>query len=365
MGSIAPYSTSQGKRYRVRYRRPDGSQTDKRGFTTKRDAELFLATIEVTKAAGTFVDPSRARVRIDDLGPTWLASKKAVVKPSSYEPLETSWRLRVAPRWGRVAITDITHSDVKAWVADLNGQFGATVVIRTYGVLASILDDAVHDRRLALNPARGGKIGLPKKIASRHIYLTHRQVERLALASGRHATLIRTLAYTGMRWAEVAGLQVENIDFTRGRIWVVRNAVEVHGEIIVGTPKSHKIRDVPLPRFLRDELAARVDGLDAEELVFPSDAGAYMRRVRTSAKSKSWFKTAAGSIGVRKITIHDLRHTAASLAVQSGANVKAIQRMLGHASAAMTLDVYADLFDNDLDAVSAALDRSRSAQLGD
>lgn len=56
------------------------------------------------------------------------------------------------------------------------------------------------------------------------------------------------------------------------------------------------------------------------------------------------------------MTIHDLRHTAASLAVASGAHVKTIQRMLGHTSAAMTLDVYSDLFDHDLDAVSIALD---------
>ena len=64
-----------------------------------------------------------------------------------------------------------------------------------------------------------------------------------------------------------------------------------------------------------------------------------------------------------RITIHDLRHTAASLAVAAGANVKAVQRMLGHASAAMTLDVYADLFDDDLDAVADALDRHAANQL--
>lgn len=57
-----------------------------------------------------------------------------------------------------------------------------------------------------------------------------------------------------------------------------------------------------------------------------------------------------------KLTPHDLRHTAASLAVSAGANVKSVQRMLGYASAAMTLDVYADLFDDDLDAVANALD---------
>jgi integrase len=62
-----------------------------------------------------------------------------------------------------------------------------------------------------------------------------------------------------------------------------------------------------------------------------------------------------------RVTPHDLRHTAASLAISAGANVKAVQRMLGHASAAMTLDTYADLFDDDLDAVSAALDDAAGA----
>ncbi|WP_211754483.1 tyrosine-type recombinase/integrase [Nocardioides gansuensis] len=66
----------------------------------------------------------------------------------------------------------------------------------------------------------------------------------------------------------------------------------------------------------------------------------------------------AEAIGVPRLTPHDLRHTAASLAVQAGANVKAVQRMLGHASAAMTLDVYAGLFGDDLDAVADRLDRA-------
>lgn len=364
MGSVTPYSTSAGKRYRVRYRRPNGSQTDKRGFKTKRDAELFLATVEVSKASGTYVDPGRSRATIGELGPAWLAAKKASLKPSSYQPLEIAWRLRVAPRWGRISITDIAHTDVKAWVAELNHELGPTVVIRTYGVLASILDDAVHDRRLPLNPARGGKMGLPRKSASRHVYLTHLQVEQIAEASGANGLLVRTLAYTGLRWAEAIGLRARNIDLVRSRIWVEENAVEVGGEIYVGTPKSHKVRHVPVPPFLRDQLAAHLSGLSANDLVFPSATGDYMRRVRTSKHSRSWFKTAAASAGVPELTFHDLRHTTASLAVAAGANVKAVQRMLGHASAAMTLDVYADLFDDDLEAVSTALDRSRSAQLG-
>jgi len=71
-----------------------------------------------------------------------------------------------------------------------------------------------------------------------------------------------------------------------------------------------------------------------------------------------WLDPAATAIGLGGLTPHELRHTAASLAVSAGANVKAVQRMLGHASAAVTLDVYADLIDDDLDGVATALDQA-------
>jgi len=70
------------------------------------------------------------------------------------------------------------------------------------------------------------------------------------------------------------------------------------------------------------------------------------------------FADAAVAAGLKGLTLHELRHTAASLAISSGANVKAVQRMLGHASAAMTLDVYSGLFDDDLDGLAARMDEA-------
>lgn len=128
------------------------------------------------------------------------------------------------------------------------------------------------------------------------------------------------------------------------------------GVIEVGTPKSHKRRTVPFPRLLEPALRPLVEGEGAGHLVFADDRGMYLRRTRVSTASRSWFVTARLRAGIPQMTLHDLRHTAASLAVSAGANAKAIQRMLGHASAAMTLDIYADLFDDDLDDVSARLD---------
>ena len=89
--------------------------------------------------------------------------------------------------------------------------------------------------------------------------------------------------------------------------------------------------------------------------MFADKYGRHIKRTRVSEGSRSWFLTALSTAGLPKMTFHDLRHTAASLAVSVGANVKAVQRMLGHASAAMTLDTYADLFDDDLNAVADRL----------
>ena len=177
MGSVTPYETAAGKRYRVRYRTPERRQTDRRGFKTKRDAELFLASIEVAKARGEFVQPADARETIGALGPPWL-SNQSHLKPSSLRPLEIAWRLYVEPRWGARKVSEIRHSDVQTWVSDLSRERGATTVLRVYGVLAAILDVAVKDRRLLSNPARG--INLPRKTQKEHVYLTRDPESALA-----------------------------------------------------------------------------------------------------------------------------------------------------------------------------------------
>jgi integrase len=104
---------------------------------------------------------------------------------------------------------------------------------------------------------------------------------------------------------------------------------------------------------LIDELVDQVTGKRRDDLVFTTASGAPLRNRNAR---RAWFDAAAAAIGEPGLTPHELRHTAASLAVGAGANVKAVQAMLGHASAAMTLDTYADLFDDDLDAVADRLD---------
>jgi integrase len=217
--------------------------------------------------------------------------------------------------------------------------------------LSGILGAAVRDRRLMANPAPG--MNLPPLGTKRRRYLSAAPVEALADAAGHGRVAVLVLSYCGLRWSELAALRVRRFDLLRRRLMVEEAVTEIDGSTIVwGTPKTHSRRSVPLPRFLVDELARTVVNRPGDELAFPSPQGAVLRNRNARY---AWFDDAARAAGLAGLTPHELRHTAAPLAVSAGANVKAVQRMLGHASAAMTLDRYADLFDDDLDDVRRAL----------
>ena len=289
--------------------------------------------------------------------------------------METAWRLRVKPRWGNVALGDIKPTAVQQWISDLGcgtadvKPVGASVVRRTHYVLWSILADAVTDRLLRRNPAtasakKAGRregVKLPTATKKRPFYLTHQQVGALASAAGEYEPLVLLLAYTGLRWGEAVGLRIRDLNMLRRRANVAENAVQSGKRIHTGTPKTHKQREVPLPNFLLTRLARQCEGKDRGDLLFPGDGDdGHLRRPHPTS---GWFAKAVTEARIPRVTPHDLRHTAASLAVSAGANVKAVQKMLGHASAAMTLDIYADLFDDDLEAVATALDNARSHEI--
>ncbi len=360
MASIEAYQNAAGETlYRVRYRKPDHTQASKRGFKGKRAAQQFMHSIESDKGRGLYIDANKGRATIATLGTQWLENQHHL-KPSSLRPVASAWRIHVEPRWGSVSVVDVGHSDVQSWVTKLAREKSATTVLRAYGVLAAILDVAVRDRRIQSNPARGVK--LPRKKTARRVYLTHEQVARLSDAAMDRGIIVDALAYTGLRWGELTGLRVRDVDLVKRRLNVSENAVMVNGSVIVGTPKSHAGRSVPYPSFLGGQLAELCRDRSPDSILF-GDGHDHMKLPDSRG---GWFAYAVKRCQkvddqFPRVTPHDLRHTAASLAISAGANVKAVQRMLGHASAAMTLDTYADLFDDDLNSVADALSAARMA----
>jgi integrase len=148
--------------------------------------------------------------------------------------------------------------------------------------------------------------------------------------------------------------------------WLAPTLRDNHRQVTIGHLKS---RDIPRKLFeMLDQASERsiatiIKGSDEikkivrpdDQLVFPGGDG---RNFLKDAEYRAVFDKAAAKIGVKGLTPHDLRHTCASLSIQAGANVKAVQRLLGHATATMTLDTYGHLFDDDLVAVADALDKA-------
>ena len=242
-------------------------------------------------------------------------------------------------------------------------EVGTPTIENAFAVLRQVLGAAVEDRRLPRNPCDGVK--LPKRQHADRGYLSHVQVAALAAACERQPEVVKFLAYTGLRWGEMAALRVQDFDMLRRRVNVARSVTE-SGGLVWSTPKTWERRSVPFPAALADGLAALMVGKGRDELVFTDLRGGVLRNSNWRARvfEPAVQKCQKVDDTFPSVTPHDLRHTAASLAVSAGANVKAVQRMLGHAKASMTLDVYADLFDEDLDGVAANLDGAIRAVLG-
>jgi integrase len=333
MASVEKRQRDGNVSYRVRYRTPAGVQRSK-SFERRSDAVRFSATVETAKNNGTFLDPARGRVRL----------------------------------------AQVSHAEVQDWVSTLSATRSPATVRKIHRTLSLILDLAVRDGRLAGNVAE--RINLPRPVRPEQRHLTIAQVERLARECGYPSSAskhrphgerahepyqlaVLFLAYTGVRFGEMAALRAGRVDLERRRAVIAESVTVVQGKGLVwGTPKTHQRREVPLPRFLVEQLKPHLATLKPEDLVFTG-----VRRgspLRAAIFRRGHFNAAADAIGIPGLHPHELRHTAASLAIAAGADVKVVQQMLGHASATMTIDTYGHLFENRLDEVADALDRARA-----
>jgi integrase len=345
----------QGKRWLARWVDDDAREQSKT-FDRKGEAQAWLdAEVTAPMTTGTYVPAQAGVVTVAAVYRSWSAAQSHISAKTA-ATRRSAWGSRVDPQWGHVAVADVRTAAVRAWIAAMKADgLGVPGIENAFGLLRQVLGAAVEDSRIPRNPCDGVK--LPKRLHADRGYLTHAQVVALADAVERDGTVVRFLAYTGLRWGEMAALRVMDFDMLRRRVNISRSVTE-SGGLVWSAPKTWERRSVPFPASLADELSALMIGKDRDSLVFTDQRGGVLRnsnwRARVFAPAVAVCREADDSFP--SITPHDLRHAAASLAVSAGANVKAVQRMLGHAKASMTLDVYADLFDDDLDAVAANLD---------
>lgn len=351
MASIQKYSTKNGTRWRVQYRDPHGKSRTKSGFLRKTNAQAWAAKNTAALIDGDWITPEAQVKTVEDFWPSWWATKQDLT-PGSLLVMEPAWRNHVQPAWGARKVGSIRRSEVQAWLTGFADH--PVVGRRAYGILAGILDVAVEDGALRRNDIRG--LRLPRKPEPKKVFLTPEQVWALIEECSQMREAVALCALAGMRWGETVGLQPRDLQPDKNRISISRAVKDHHRNISVGGLKGHEKRVVSVPGFLMQRLVMLSARLEPYDFIFRRKSGKLWGQLgRNDFFAQAVGRLVARGVLEQRVTIHGLRHVAAGLLVQAGASVKVVQRQLGHKSAAMTLDTYAELFDGELDQVGVAM----------
>lgn len=266
MAWVEKKNTAKGVKYLGRYRGPDGKKRKSPPMDTKKAAKEWAEDQESAMRRGDWVDPAKSRITFREWCHKWweLYDYRKTTESGYHSILQR----HLLPEWGDTPLRGIDPLKVEAWVRRLRQHVQPNG--RTYSeyhvqgirrLLFTILEDAVAYDYLPANPAkkrrRGGRV--EAALEKRNIHTSPLGAllfaERAAMLSGRDDEMLAaiTLAYTGMRWAELVGLERKYIRVKQGVLFVEWELVEVNGKFHKTRPKTHaSIREIHLPEFLVD-----------------------------------------------------------------------------------------------------------------
>ena len=208
--TIRQYTTKNGKRYEVRYRKPDGTPTGKRGFRRKMDAEAWGDQhVNAAKRDGSFVDQSAGRTLVSDVYAEWMDSRRPILKPNTIRTDEATWKTHVEPEYAARQIGSITHRELQAFISGKAESLAPSTVLKIVGVLKGICDLAVKNSLIAKAPT--DELALPRREGRRlHRYLAIDQLLAVADEAGKariqpedRKALVLLLGLCGLRWGEM------------------------------------------------------------------------------------------------------------------------------------------------------------------
>jgi len=318
----------------------------------KSAAEAVASKIRAKLQLGDFgFEQERKRdATFREYADSWITTTiPATCKESTLHSYDDILRIHVLPVFGHLKVRDITRGRIKDFLAHkVNEGFANSTVIHMKNALSGILNKAVDDEVVTTNPVlRLGKIAKGKSRSEDIAPLTRDEckalLDKVKTHFARDYPLFVLLARTGMRIGEALGLQWGDIDFNGRFITVERGLARMKIE----TPKSGKSRRVDMSPQLTDalrvlKLECKKKGLalglgDAPEYVFNNEKGGF---IDVNNWRRRVFNKALEKAGLRKIRIHDLRHTYATLRLSKGDNITDVSNQLGHHSVKLTLDIY-------------------------
>lgn len=315
----------------------------RRYFTADSHAEAQERLAELVAERGGGVSVAAHKLTVRGFITQWLDYKRHHVRAKTFTEYEHLARTEITPRLGHVLLTRLQPLDVERMVTTMvNEGQSARKAQTTLKVLKVALRQAVDWGLLRASPAiRARAPRQPHQ--DLHVWTPGEARTFLAAASGNRLYALFYLALdTGMRRGELLGLHWKDVDLAKGIVRVRHNLVEVGTRIELGEPKTRASRRVislapDTVQVLHDHRLNQLLELGHEPpMVFASTVGTF---VQPSNLARS-FRAITATAGVPRIRLHDLRHTAASLAIRNGADLKALSERLGHATPSITLNVY-------------------------
>jgi integrase len=296
---------------------------------------------------------SKGRKTVSELWEHFGATSRA--RPSTTAWYEQHWRKWVGPALGSKRVDSIRRSEVEAFYASVEKASGLATRRAVQQLFHKLFAVAVRSEWLTRNPADG--IEMPGTQGREPRFLSEEEVSRIASeAPPRYRALIWTLAVAGLRIGEATALRVKNLN---GAIRVRENSPEVSGRKYIGPTKTDgSERVVPIPpslrRVLKEHLAAFGNVFDPEAFVFTTEKGLQVRQ--NNFRKRVW-QQACKKAGVAPIpTVHDLRHSAASLMLKRGLSTFEVAKLLGHSTTVMVERRYGHLYEAPLQAKVDLLD---------
>ncbi|MFJ3834508.1 tyrosine-type recombinase/integrase [Streptomyces sp. NPDC090054] len=369
--------------WQARYRDPNGKQCGPL-FPSQKEAAAHLDKVRTQVREGTYQDPKRGAVTLDE----WYAIWWPTVKKKSVTTVNrklSAWTVHVQPKWGRRKLNSITWVQVQDWIT--NEVKGHATQKKVLELLRHMMVAALRDRRISVNPCLDIEVSpAPAKHPDDLIPPTAAQCEliRKALAEYYHP-LVVFAEETGMRWGEYTGLRACNVDLGSATVKVKEVLIDDRGKIRRKmAPKSRAgFRTVPLTPAAVDAVRTMMDqwspsatesdigdgaDLHAEELIFRGPLGGAMTRPNFR---RHWVP-AIKAAGLARLVknpetgrteywprVHDLRHTFATRLKDAGVPEKDVQVIMGHERGGRVTWLYQHAGPELVEEVRAALVRGR------
>lgn len=340
---MAIYKEEKTNTWRVIYRYTDWTgerkQSQKRGFKTKREAQIWereqlnKATADLDMTFDSFVEQYTADMQTRIKENTW-ATKEHII------------RTKIIPYFGKQKMSNITAQQIITWQNELmnykdeNGKSLSPVYLKTINnQLSAIFNHAVKYYNLRENPCKkAGSMG--KKKNREMLFWTKEEYLKFAevmIDKPLSFYAFEMLYWCGIREGELLALTPADFDFEKCTVSITKSYQRLNGQDLITTPKTEKSnRVIKMPQFLADEMQdylKQLYGIESNDRMFTVTKSYLHREMDRGAKEA----------GVKRIRIHDIRHSAVSLLIDMGFSATAIADRVGHESIDITYN-YAHLF---------------------